>query len=193
MDDSIIAAGVRSSSWAILLRGGLAVAFGVLLLASPGIGLAGLVLAFGIFAACDGVAALSTAVTHKRAGVSWGWWVVEGVISLGVAALAFVRPGVTILAIVLLIAFRAIALGMFEVGGAIAVPHLEHRWLLGLTGVVSVAFGVLLVLQPIVGSLAFVWVIGAYGIVVGVMLIGVAMRCLATGTRFQRRDDAFAR
>jgi len=100
-----------------------------------------------------------------------------------VAALALARPGVTLLAIVLLIAFRAIALGVFELGGAFAGRGFDHRWLLGLTGVVSILFGVLLIAQPGAGALALVWAVGVYAVVFGAMLIVVGLRALGDNRR----------
>jgi uncharacterized membrane protein HdeD (DUF308 family) len=170
----------RSSWWAIVLRGILACIFGVLVLANPSVGIAVLILMFAIYAAVDGVAALATAVNHGRAGLRWGWWLVEGLVSLGVAALALARPGITLLAVVLLIAFRAILLGLIEVGGALGGKGLDHRWLLGLTGLVSLVFGVLLLANPMAGSVAVVWVIGVYAVVFGVMLVVVGLRALGT-------------
>jgi uncharacterized membrane protein HdeD (DUF308 family) len=170
----------RSSWWAIVLRGILACIFGVLVLANPGVGIAVLILMFAVYAAVDGVAALATAVGHGRAGLRWGWWLVEGLVSLGVAALALARPGITLLAIVLLIAFRAILLGLIEVGGALGGRGLDHRWLLGLTGVVSLVFGVLLMANPMAGTVAVVWVVGVYAVVFGVMLVVVGLRALGT-------------
>jgi uncharacterized membrane protein HdeD (DUF308 family) len=177
-------AGARSSWWAIVLRGILAVVFGIIVLASPGIGVALLILLFAGYAAIDGVVALATAVNHGRAGLSWGWWLVEGIVSLVVAALAMARPGITLLAIVLLIAFRAIALGLFELGGALAGRGLDHRWLLGVTGAVSLLFGVLLIVEPMAGTVALVWAVGVYAVVFGVMLVVVGLRALG-----QRQSD----
>ena len=171
-----IQAGAKSSWWAIVLRGILAVVFGVLVFSSPNLGVAMLILMFAAYAAVDGVIALATAVNHGRAGLSWGWWLVEGIVSLVVAALAMARPGVTLLAIVLLIAFRAIALGLFELGGALSGRGLDHRWLLGVTGIVSLLFGVLLIAQPFAGAAALVWMVGVYAVVFGVMLIVVGLR-----------------
>jgi uncharacterized membrane protein HdeD (DUF308 family) len=176
----------RSSWWAIVLRGILACIFGILVLANPSVGIAVLILMFAIYAAVDGVAALATAVNHGRAGLRWGWWLVEGLVSLGVAALALARPGITLLAVVLLIAFRAILLGLIEVGGALGGKGLDHRWLLGLTGLVSLVFGVLLLANPMAGSVAVVWVIGVYAVVFGVMLVVVGLRAL--GTRHDHPD-----
>jgi uncharacterized membrane protein HdeD (DUF308 family) len=176
----------RSSWWAIVLRGILACIFGILVLANPSVGIAMLILMFAIYAAVDGVAALATAVNHGRAGLRWGWWLVEGLVSLGVAALALARPGITLLAVVLLIAFRAILLGLIELGGALGGRGLDHRWLLGLTGLVSLVFGVLLLANPMAGSVAVVWVIGVYAVVFGVMLVVVGLRAL--GTRHDHPD-----
>ena len=176
----------RSSWWAIVLRGILACIFGILVLANPSVGVAVLILMFAIYAAVDGVAALATAVNHGRAGLRWGWWLVEGLVSLGVAALALARPGITLLAVVLLIAFRAILLGLIELGGALGGKGLDHRWLLGLTGIVSLLFGVLLLANPMAGSVAVVWVIGVYAVVFGVMLVVVGLRAL--GTRHDHPD-----
>ena len=168
----------RGSGWAIVLRGVLACLFGILVLANPSVGVALLILMFAIYAAVDGVAALATAISHGRAGLRWGWWLFEGLVSLAVAALALARPGITLLAIVLLIAFRAILLGLIELGGAIGGKGLDHRWLLGLTGVVSLLFGVLMLANPAAGTLAVVWVVGVYAVVFGVMLVVVGVRAL---------------
>jgi uncharacterized membrane protein HdeD (DUF308 family) len=176
----------RSSWWAIVLRGIVACIFGILVLANPSVGVAALILMFAVYAAVDGVAAIATAVSHGRAGLRWGWWLFEGLVSLAVAALALARPGITLLAVVLLIAFRAILLGLTEVGGAIGGKGLDHRWLLGLTGVVSLLFGVLMLANPVAGTIAIVWVIGVYAVVFGVMLVIVGVRAL--GARHDHPD-----
>jgi uncharacterized membrane protein HdeD (DUF308 family) len=176
----------RSSGWAIVLRGILACIFGILVLANPSVGVAVLILMFAVYAAVDGVAALATAVSHGRAGLRWGWWLFEGLVSLAVAALALARPGITLLAVVLLIAFRAILLGLIELGGAIGGKGLDHRWLLGVTGVVSLLFGVLMLANPVAGTIAIVWVIGVYAVVFGVMLVIVGVRAL--GARHDHPD-----
>ena len=186
----VVQPGPRSSSWAIVLRGILACIFGILVLARPGVGVAVLILMFAAYAAVDGVAALVTAVNHGRAGLQWGWWLVEGIVSLAVAALALARPGITLLAIVLLIAFRAIILGLVELGGALGGKGLDHRWLLGLTGVVSLVFGVLLIANPLAGTAAIVWVVGVYAVVFGVMLVVVGLRAMGGPHDLETRQYA---
>jgi uncharacterized membrane protein HdeD (DUF308 family) len=189
-DVVVVKSGSQPSSWAIVLRGILACVFGILVLARPGIGVAVLILMFAIYAAVDGVAALTTAVHHGRAGLHWGWWLVEGIVSLAVAALALARPGITLLAIVLLIAFRAILLGLVELGGALGGKGHDHRWLLGLTGVVSLVFGVLLIANPLAGTAAIVWVIGVYAVVFGVMMVVVGLRAMGARDDIETRQYA---
>ncbi len=186
----VVQSGSPSSSWSIVVRGILACIFGILVLARPAVGVAALILMFALYAAIDGVAALATAVNHGRAGLRWGWWLVEGLISLAVAALALARPGITLLAIVLLIAFRAILLGLVELGGALGGRGLDHRWLLGLTGVISLVFGVLLIANPLAGTAAIVWVVGVYAVVFGVMLVVVGLRSLGTHHDVETRQYA---
>jgi uncharacterized membrane protein HdeD (DUF308 family) len=189
---ALVQTSARSSWWAIVLRGILAVVFGVVVLASPNLGVAVLILMFAAYAAVDGVVALVTAVNHGRAGLHWGWWLVEGLVSLIVAALALARPGVTLLAIVLLIAFRAILLGLFELGGALSGKGVDHRWLLGITGIVSLLFGVLMIARPLAGAVALIWVVGVYAVVFGVMLVVVGLRALGTHQDHDVRPREYA-
>ena len=177
---ALVQTSARSSWWAIVLRGILAVVFGIIVLASPNIGVAVLILMFAAYAAVDGLSPSSRRWTMAAPGLRWGWWLVEGLVSLIVAALALARPGITLLAIVLLIAFRAILLGLFELGGALSGKGVDHRWLLGITGIVSLLFGVLMIARPLAGAVALIWVVGVYAVVFGVMLVVVGLRALGS-------------
>lgn len=162
--------------WSLVLRGILAVVFGVIVLSNPALGVLALVVLFGFFAALDGVMALSMAVYLGRAGVRWGWWLFEGLVSIAVAALAFLWPGATMLVIIFLIGARAVVIGALELGGAVGGSELDHRWLLAIAGVVSIAFGALLFAEPRAGGIAIGWAIGAYAIVSGIVLAAAGLR-----------------
>jgi uncharacterized membrane protein HdeD (DUF308 family) len=166
-----------SSWWALLLRGIAAIAFGVLAFVWPHITLAALVFLWGAYALVDGVVAISAGVKshgeHKR------WWVLllEGILSVAAGVLAFVIPGITALVLLLLIAAWAIVTGAFEIGAAIQLrKHITGEWLLALAGVASVLFGFALFLNPGAGALALIWLIGAYAIVFGVILVVLGLR-----------------
>jgi uncharacterized membrane protein HdeD (DUF308 family) len=170
-----------SSWWALVLRGLAAILFGVLAFVWPHITLTALVFLFGVFALVDGVLAIVAGIRshpeYKR------WWVlfVEGIVSVIVGVLAFVMPGITALALLILIGAWAIVTGAFEMGAAIQLrKYITGEWLLALAGIASVLFGFALLINPSVGALAVVWLIGAYAIVFGLLLmtLGFKLRSL---------------
>jgi uncharacterized membrane protein HdeD (DUF308 family) len=105
-----------------------------------------------------------------RAGLRWGWYLFEGIASVALGVIALAYPGLTLVVLVLLVGLRAIALGVFELAGAFALREPESRWLLGLTGVLSLVLGVMLLASPVGGGAALIWTIAVYGIVFGVAL-----------------------
>jgi uncharacterized membrane protein HdeD (DUF308 family) len=178
---SALGGSVRRIGWTMALRGLLAIAFGIIALRNPNAAAGAFVVVFAIYAFADGLLDFMLAGTLGRAGRSWGWYVVEGIatIALGVVALAY--PQVTLLALIFVVAIRAIVIGMLELGAAFSWEGFDSRWLLGLTGVLSIILGVLLFASPGAGGLALLWTIGVYAIILGVVLI-------AQGARFVRAD-----
>jgi uncharacterized membrane protein HdeD (DUF308 family) len=162
--------------WLILLKGLCAIVFGLLALAWPGVTVLTLVLFYGAFALVDGVLALAAAV--KGSGPAPRWWLaVVGIIGICAGILTFAWPGITALILLFLIAAWAIATGIMQIIGAIRLrKEIDGEWLLIASGVLSVLFGVILVVQPKVGAVALVWVIGAYAILYGLLLCGFAWR-----------------
>lgn len=160
----------RTVWWSILLRGLLAIVFGIIALSRPGAAAQAFVIVFAIWALADGALAFVQAVWRGRAGLRWGWYLFEGLVSVAVGIIALAEPVITLLVILLLVAIRAIVLGLVEVFGAFSFKGAEPRWLLGITGVVSVVFGILLLAEPLAGTLALIWVVGIYAIIFGIML-----------------------
>ena len=166
----------RSACGHMALRGPGVVAFGVIALTRPGATALALVIVLAAWAFMDGIFAFWSAAHRGRVGMSWGWFAFEGIASIAVGIAALAYPGLTMLALIILVAIRAIALGVLEIGGAFAWRGLESRWLYGLAGLVSLVFGGLLLWQPLVGGLALVWTIGVYAIVIGVMVFVAGLR-----------------
>ena len=163
-------------NWPTLaLRGLLAIAFGLFLLVWPAVSLTALVLLFGLFAILDGGIALMAGL-QTPARVQGRWMLLlGGVLGLAVGCLALGWPRLTALAVLYLIAFRAIIIGLVEVFTAAGLlRELADAWLLALVGLLSIAFGTVLVLAPATGLLALIWVIGAYALVIGVALMATA-------------------
>ena len=168
--------------WMLAVRGVLAIAFGALAFVWPGITLAALVLLFGAYAAADGVFALAGAVRAAENRRRWWSLLLEGVAGVGAGIVAFVWPGITALALLYLVAAWAIVTGAFELYAAVKLRRsVSNVWLLALSGVVSVVFGVLLVALPGPGILTLLWLLGAYAIVFGVLLVALAFRMRGVG------------
>lgn len=172
--------------WMLALRGVLAVIFGIMALVWPTITLEILVILFGTYTLLDGITLLVTSLTNRKQYPKWGRWLLSGTLSLVIGILAFVWPEITALALLLLIAARSIIVGVFEILAAIQLrKEIAGEWLLGLSGVLSILFGILLVIQPESGTLAIVSLIGIYAIVFGILLFALALRIKGIGSHLR--------
>jgi uncharacterized membrane protein HdeD (DUF308 family) len=167
--------------WIVALRGAVAILFGITALVWPGITVFALVLLFGAYALVDGAFTLAAALGRRdRRTTDTGgriWLVVQGVAGIAIGALAFVWPDITALALVWLIGIWAVVIGLLEIIAAVGLRReLRREWLLGLSGAVTVLFGILLIAWPGAGVLTLVALIGISAVVFGVALLGFAVR-----------------
>jgi len=162
--------------WLLLLRGLLGILFGVLTFVWPAISLFSLIILFGAYTLMDGVFALYSAFKGgKRKGIGWLFFV--GLTGVAAGIITFVYPQVTALVLVIFIGAWALVRGIFEIIGAIRLrKEIEHEWLLIFAGVISVLFGLALLVSPGAGALALLWLIGSYAIVFGCILVWLALR-----------------
>ena len=162
--------------WLVLLRGICAIIFGVLTLMWPGLSLLTLVLLYGVFALFDGGLAIGAAIMGGTASRRW-WLALVGVLGIGAGAITLMWPGITGIVLLYFIAGWAIAAGVFEIVGAIRLrKEIEGEWWLIATGVLSVLFGVLILMFPGVGALGIAFAIGWFAIVYGALLVGLSLR-----------------
>ena len=160
--------------WTVALRGVVAILFGILAILRPGAAFLSLVLLFGAYAIVDGVLAL---VLASRRVQPRGALIARGIASIAAGIIAFVWPGITAFALLIVIAAWAIVSGALETVTAIQMrKQLEGEWLLALEGVLSIVFGVLLLLSPLVGAIVLGLWIGAWALVLGGMEISTALR-----------------
>jgi len=162
--------------WALFIRGLAGVLFGILTFVKPGITLLALIYLFGAYAVVDGVMNV-VAATRTRSGRPWGALLLEGVVGIAAGLIAFFFPGLTTIALLYLIAGWALVTGGLEIAAAIRLRKVVRgEWRLALSGVLSVALGLLLALFPGPGVLALVVYIGAFALALGIVLMVLAIR-----------------
>jgi uncharacterized membrane protein HdeD (DUF308 family) len=158
------------------LRGALAIAFAVVILIWPNIGLATLIALFGAFALVSGVSTIAGAFSVPIARGRRAWLVFEGLLGIAVGVAVFVWPDLSALGLLYAIAAWAIALGVFEIALAFDLALSSGRsLLLALSGVLSVAFGVIMFAHPGAGAVALLALIAAFALVTGAMQIAFAL------------------
>ena len=169
--------------WLVALRGVFAILFGLLTLVFPTIALSSLVLLFGAYAIVDGVAAVWSSIQHRS---EQGWWIhlLEGVVSIVAGLVTFAYPVITAVILLYVIALWAIMTGIFEIWAAIQLrKEISGEFWMGLSGLISVIFGIVLIANPGSGILAVLWIVSVYAIAFGVFLIMLALRLRSHGSQ----------
>jgi uncharacterized membrane protein HdeD (DUF308 family) len=163
---------ITGNWWVVALRGVAGIILGIAAFAVTGITLAVLIALFAAYLFVDGV----LAILAGSRGRSW-LIVAEGVVGVIAGFVAVLFPALTALALAILIAVWAILTGIAELAAAIRLRRMiNNEWLLGLSGIISIVFGVLIALFPAAGLVAIVWLIGAYALVWGVLNLALAFR-----------------
>lgn len=170
--------------WAVLLRGIIAITFGVLAFTWPGVTVATLVLLFGYYALADGVFSLLTAIGGRRHREDRWLLALEGIVGIWAGVVTLRAPALTAMVLVFFISIWAMATGFLRIATAIRLrKEVSGEVWLALSGVLSVLFALMLMLRPAVGALGLVWVIAGYALILGVLeiMLGFELRAVRTG------------
>jgi uncharacterized membrane protein HdeD (DUF308 family) len=165
------------SWWLVVLRGMIAILFGLATFLWPSITWLALILLFGIYAIVDGIVAISAGVMGSKYSQRWWMFLLEGMIGLAAGIIAILRPGLTSIVLIAVIASWAILTGILEIAAAIRLRReITNEWMLAFAGFVSIVLGVLLFFQPATGGLVITLMIGAYALIFGIMLVVLGFR-----------------
>jgi uncharacterized membrane protein HdeD (DUF308 family) len=168
------------SWWILALRGVIAILFGVLALMWPGLTLLALVSLFAAYALLTGAISVFGAIRNRKRDDEWWLLLLMGLVGIGAGVIALIHPALTTLVLVLVIAANALVTGVLDIAAAMRLRKaIRGEWLLVLSGIASIVFGVLAFLFPTAGALALVWMISVYAIITGVLLLAVAFRLRA--------------
>ena len=163
--------------WTFILRGVLAILFGVIAFIAPPATIAALVLLFGAWALVDGVFDIAAALMHRTMDRSWWLTILEGVVGIVAGLLALAFPDIAAASLILLIAAWSIVTGVIEIGLAIRLrEQITGELWLAIAGILSIVFGVLIFIYPAAGALTIVWIIGAFAIAFGISMIALGWR-----------------
>lgn len=168
---------LASRWWVQEIRGVAALVFGVLAMTLPGSSPKALVVLFGLYAAVDGVANLALAVRRGPEGATWVPLELQGAVGLMAAAVALGWPALSSTAFLWLVAGWALLTGAAQIAAAkILRRELVDEWVLAAGAAFSIAFGVHLVMLPVLGAKTMVWSTGVYGLVFGLLLVRLGFR-----------------
>ncbi|AKH18729.1 membrane protein (plasmid) [Sphingomonas sanxanigenens DSM 19645 = NX02] len=175
----------RNWGW-IVFRGVLALALGVVSFLFPLSALFAFAMVFAGYAGADGILSLVAAVRGaRRKEERWWAYVIRGIIGIATAVLFLLMPVAMTagyaLATLIMLAVWAIVTGALEIAAAVTLRKvIRDEWLMGLSGALSVAVGimivVLLVIDPLTTLPSAAWVIGTYAIIAGVVLLGLGFK-----------------
>ena len=162
--------------WVLALRGVAAIVFAILAFLWPGMTATVLVLLFAAYVLVDGIFAIMAAIRAARHHARSGPLLLEGILDLIIAAVAFFWPMTALVALIYLIAIWAVITGIALIAAGIAFIRLNGEWLLVLSGLVSLLLGIILFVQPAAGVVALSWWLGIYALLFGIALLSAAFR-----------------
>ncbi len=163
--------------WSLVIRGFVAILLGAVTLLWPGITVGALVILYAAYALSDGVFSLIGAWRASQSHERWGALVLEGIAGVAAAAVTVFWPAITALVLVYVIAAWALVTGVLEIAAAVRLrKHISGEWLLALSGVVSIVFGVWVIWAPLAGVLAIAFGVGIYALFFGATLIALGFR-----------------
>ena len=174
--------------WVFLVRGIAAILFGVMALVWPGPTLAVLVIMFGAYVLVDGISLLVALIRGDVLARRHAWAVgIMGVLGIVAGIVTFLWPDATALSLLFVVAFWAIAMGVFQMITAIALRReIDGEFWMGLGGLLSVVFGAYLILFPGAGLLSLVWLVGVWAIAFGASSVGLAFRLRGIDRELQK-------
>jgi uncharacterized membrane protein HdeD (DUF308 family) len=174
--------------WVLLVRGVFGVLIGILALTRPGLTVLSIVLAWAVFAEADGIAALVLALTGHHPPRSRWALTIAGLVGIAAGLIALASPGFGVVVLLWIVAAWAIGRGMFQIIAALELRRIiEGEWLMIVSGLLSIVFGCVMIVQPIFGVRTLASLIGLYASAVGLLEIALSFRVRRFGLAFEQQ------
>ena len=173
--------------WVYVVRGVVALIFGLYAWFMPGLAMKILLMFFGIFVLIEGIFSIIGSIAGRKYSDVWWLVLLEGIAGLILGLLTLTRPEFVATVIVLFIAIWAIWGGIFRIVAAIRLrKELDSEWLLIFGGAVSILFGLMLLKHTGAGIVAISWMIAFFASMFGVLLISFGIKV----RKFQKAAEA---
>ncbi len=170
--------------WVLLVRGIVAIAFGIVALAWPHVTVKALIVVVGVFWIVDGVVSAVRAIAARKYVNSWVWWLAGALVSVVCGVILFAWPAITALAFAYLVGFWAILLGVLEIIGAFQVLANGGQWIGAMVaGAISLIFGLVMVIWPDSGITGLIWLVGIFALVFGILFVIAAFQVRSAARR----------
>ncbi len=177
--NEILSASLARNWWALAIRGAAGILFGLVAIITPAAAMLTLTWLFSAYLIVDGVFAIVAAIRAAEHHERWGMLLLEGILDLAMGAILWTLPGVGILAAVLIVAAWALITGALMLVSSFRLHGAHGRFWLGLGGVISLIWGVILVAAPMTGAIVLTWWLGIYALVFGLTMLVLAFRLRA--------------
>ncbi len=163
--------------WTFLIRGVIAILFGLAAIIWPSLTVTILVFVFGAYVIVDGIFSIAVSIMTRKQNDQWWVGILLGIAAIIIGIWAMLFPDLTAIGLVYFIGAWWLVSGILEIIFAIRVrKEIENEWFLILGGVISVIAGALFMLFPGSGAISLIWIIGLFAIFLGVMFVVLAFR-----------------
>jgi uncharacterized membrane protein HdeD (DUF308 family) len=163
--------------WLVALRGVAGILFGIMAFIWPGTTLTALVLLLGAYLFIDGIATIAHSISARKVNDVWWLMLLEGIATLIFGALTLFWPGLTGILLISMIAVWSIITGVLEIVSAVRMRKvIDNEWMLIISGIFSVLFGLALIIFPLAGAISIAFIIGTYAIIFGIFTLMFAFR-----------------
>lgn len=176
VESHVMSALLAENWWTVALRGVFGIIFGLAALLMTDVTIGALIILFAAYMLADGIMAIISGVRAAKRRKRWWPFILEGLVGIATGAIAFFLPIATLLAFVWLNGAWAIISGILMLVAVFRLRRTHGKWLLALSGIVSVVWGVLLFIAPIAGAVVMTWWLGAYALIFGGVLLVLAFR-----------------
>ena len=159
---------IGRSWWSFLLRGIIAIAFGIILLAYTGATVKNLTIIVGLFAMIDGIVNVVLSIVLATRKERWGWTLAWGLFGLLLGAIIISHPGVAVEVVAILAGIWAVVVGIAVLALAFDMPPMSGRGAVGVLGVLSIIIGIVILVYPFGSVYALSVLVAIYALIAGV-------------------------